>query len=555
MQNLILRRIRNSLFIVFFLTLISISTTILLAIATFNDLKSIQEKPQQIQDVDLSNLESRVKLLNTSINNPLVLIPFTIAGSPKTYFQVKTALNKTTDTLAKTVVALEKHKATKNTFTQDAQFFIQPAKAATSTLFALSKVRFTGFLKPLDSKYAALREKSTETATAVSSAYPLLAVIPEMAGDSKERNYLIAFQNSAEARGTGGLIGAYAVMKVDKGKITFSKFGANTDLKSLDDVPIKLPPEYTKFYNDDPGMWVNSNLSPHFPYGAKIWLELWKLQYNQKLDGVFTFDPIALSDLLKITGPVRVQGIAINDLNVVKITLSDLYEIYKNDNYARKEFLKELIREMTVQLLNPNLSKVAIAKALIPAINENRILFFSANEVEQKQIETSKISGSIQIKADNMYRMVIQNIAGNKMDYYLRRNLTLRSLECGKKSETEVTFSVTNDVQPDLRLPSYVAGRLDLKMPQGDSNSHGVRVIILAPIGSHIISMRDLATSAKFGYLVRERKHPGIAVDLDLRAKETKSFQIVFGGGVGRLETHIQPLVIEQETRIFDKCR
>ena len=53
---------------------------------------------------------------------------------------------------------------------------------------------------------------------------------PILAGADKPRKYLISFQNSAEARGTGGILGAYALIELDKGNLKVLQTGSNASL-------------------------------------------------------------------------------------------------------------------------------------------------------------------------------------------------------------------------------------------------------------------------------------------------------------------------------------
>ena len=52
----------------------------------------------------------------------------------------------------------------------------------------------------------------------------------QILGFKGQQRYLLAFQNSAEARGTGGLIGAYAIVRIDHGRISIEQSGSNIDL-------------------------------------------------------------------------------------------------------------------------------------------------------------------------------------------------------------------------------------------------------------------------------------------------------------------------------------
>jgi len=81
----------------------------------------------------------------------------------------------------------------------------------------------------------------------------------------------------------------------------------------------------------------NGDLSANFPDAAQIWIANWKAQTGHQLDGAIAVDPIALSYLLKVTGPVTLpNGEKITADNVVPITLSTSYVRFASNNDARK---------------------------------------------------------------------------------------------------------------------------------------------------------------------------------------------------------------------------
>jgi hypothetical protein len=88
------------------------------------------------------------------------------------------------------------------------------------------------------------------------------------------RTYLVVFQNNAEARGTGGLIGAYAVSSASKGAATEERLGSVADLKSLTAPALNLGADYQALCGADPSLWVNVNMSPHFPYAAQLMADM-----------------------------------------------------------------------------------------------------------------------------------------------------------------------------------------------------------------------------------------------------------------------------------------
>src|SRR3954447_20145159 len=156
-------------------------------------------------------------------------------------------------------------------------------------------------------------------------------LMPPMLGADGPRNYLLAFENDAEARGLGGLTGAYAILHADHGRVTFTRFGNDGDLAKP--VNVDLGTEYTNRYlplgAED--LFLNSDVSPHFPYAAQIWLAMWKHKTGQILDGALATDPTALSYLLGATGPAKLaDGTVVTADNVVALTESRAYVRYPN---------------------------------------------------------------------------------------------------------------------------------------------------------------------------------------------------------------------------------
>ena len=535
-------------------SLISLASTTFFANRVANQLKALKVDEPLIRNEQVQKISTSVRLLNISVSNPFFAFTTLIATTPQTFLPTSRALRSADQFVSSTSEFLQNQKGSEVTAVAAVAHLDESLPHLQKTLSALSQLRLAGLFTPLDNRLEEIRTQASSLHDATTSIEPILKIFPGISGQSAPRNYLMAFQNSAEARGTGGILGAYAVMNVDKGKAKFSAYGSNVGLVQLQDTPIPMPSEFVRLYNDDPGIWQNSNISPHFPYGAQIWLALWKNQSGQELDGVLTFDPAALSYLLKATGPIVVDGEVIDSENVVRVTLSDVYKKFVTNNDSRKRFLIEIIKAVSKKIEDKEFKATELAVQMIQPLNQYRILFYSTNATEQEILEKSKISGSVSRELDNQYRLVIQNTSGNKMDYYLARDLKIETLTCGPKPQTRVTFTLTNTAKAKEKLPAYVVGRLDLNRPSGVANSYGTRAIVFAPVGTRIISTTEIATKKKFGFLVKERGHIGVAVQVDLAAGQSQEFSLVFSGGQGKLTTHVQPLVIDQKTTIIDSC-
>ena len=293
-----------------------------------------------------------------------------------------------------------------------------------------------------------------------------------LAGADAPKRYMIAFQNSAEARGTGGILGAFAIIEMNKASLTVVRTGSNAVLYSLKDVPVSVPAEFTKLYGKNPAILQNSNLSPHFPYGAEIWMGLWKKQFDEQLDGVIAVDPSALSYILQATGPITLKtGEVITSDNVVADTLQKAYKRYEKDNDARKQYLVEIMNAAAVKITSGQYSKIEMARAIKRGLIENRILVYSRDLPAEEKLAAVRLGGYLSKAPNNEYRAVIQNIDASKLDYYLDRAVSIKVTSCNKVQQTEVKVKLRNTLKTGKGLPAYVLTRADKDKPAEDRKS------------------------------------------------------------------------------------
>src|SRR5204863_2790396 len=66
------------------------------------------------------------------------------------------------------------------------------------------------------------RFATDETFQALVAAREMVQELPSFAGQGGERRYLVVAQNPAELRGTGGLWGAYAILRLRNDRLTIS---------------------------------------------------------------------------------------------------------------------------------------------------------------------------------------------------------------------------------------------------------------------------------------------------------------------------------------------
>lgn len=432
---------------------------------------------------------------------------------------------------------------------------IEPARQTSAILADDVDSVFSRLNNPVVKKI--LRTTGLEFSDIAPEIRALILSGPQLAGISRPRKYLLAFQNSAEARGTGGILGAYALVVLDKGRLSVERTGSNVGLKSLEEIPIPMPVEYGELYRSDPAIWQNSNLSPHFPYGAKIWMALWDRQYNEKLDGVIAVDPTALSYILNAVGAITLaSGEKIDAGNIVYKTLSEAYKRFEKDNTARKQYLVEIMNATFAKIASGDFSKIKLAIALRKGVLENRVLIYANDPTIAKNIKPTRIAGDLTAQAANEYRVVIENIDASKLDYYLDRKISVSTISCLDPRTTQITVVVKNTLKSGVGLPAYVLTRADKTKPIGIiPGQHRFLVFIYGPSGSTLINAKRSSSFGSAGGVGTELNRPVLVSDVDLSPLASEKITATFSGGSGAITFHEQPLVRKISLTLSDRCK
>ncbi|MGY4867405.1 DUF4012 domain-containing protein [Mycolicibacterium elephantis] len=318
------------------------------------------------------------------------------------------------------------------------------------------------------SYFSAMRNARTQLQSQTSDVTGLLEntdlaarLAPAMMGADGPRTYFMAFQTNAEARGTGGLLGGFGILRFDNGKPTVDKLAPNTELRAAS-TSVDLGPEFSQQWGWANALsdFRNSNMSSHFPYAAQIWRSMWAEESGMTVDGVIALDPVALSYILSAVGPVTMpDGERITKDNVVELTESTVYERFPTDQTARKQYLQDVASEIVTKITGPVESPRKLLDALGKAAGERRISIWSASPDEQALLEETPLAHVVPDDDAPYAEVIINNLGGNKMDYYLTRQIEYAADGCsgGETRQSTVTIRLSNTA-PDGPLPDYVAG-------------------------------------------------------------------------------------------------
>lgn len=363
------------------------------------------------------------------------------------------------------------------------------------------------------------------TADAVTAA----RMFPAMLGEQAQRRYLVVFQNSAEARGTGGLPGAFAVLTASRGRLAFEDFGNDTEMAHAR-AEVDLGSEYAASYgnNEPTSTWVNGNLSPHFPYAARIWSDAWQRHSGRRVDGVIALDPSAMAGLLAAAGPARLpNGTVISAANVVDVTEHSSYSDFP-DTARRKSFFLSVAKATAGRLISASADRSRLPRllsALHKELGAGRVIAWSAHRPEQRELQRRDFAGILPDGPAPFAGLVVNNAAGSKLDYYLDRTLEWTPRSCGLKGR-EVTVKVTlTNRAPAAGLPSYVTFRADEPAHPTRPGDNRLLVSYFATSGA-VLTGATLDGSTALVSSATERGHPVFTLDVELPAGAARTITL-----------------------------
>lgn len=356
----------------------------------------------------------------------------------------------------------------------DAEPVLAQTSAAAEDLYMQAKnIEDPAYLSVVQDARVQLENQTHDLAGLLTNTYTASRLVPTMMGANGARAYFLAFQTNAEARGTGGMLGGFGIIRADNGTARVDTLGSNSDL-DFAERPIDLGPEYDALWapRNTTVDFRNSNASPHFPYAGQIWSSMWAEQTGEQLDGAIATDPIALSYILDATGPVTLaDGEVISGDNVVEVTLSTAYSRFGDDQIARKAYLQEISAAVVAKMT----TGVAPTRKLLDAVgragSEGRISVWSADPAEEEVLADTKVGHTLPDDPGPYANVIVNNAGGNKLDYYLARDITYTAESCdGATRKSTVTATLTNNVDP-TGLTEYVASAFQPGATYGTNES------------------------------------------------------------------------------------
>jgi hypothetical protein len=339
----------------------------------------------------------------------------------------------------------------------------------------------------VDGAIGTLFDVMDQAGPALTQIKSLLPILLHVSGSEGPRTYMLIFQNNAEIRAQGGLPAATAIVSVDDGHV---KLDAQTGTASFprDKQVITVPKETASLYDADTFTgFGNFTRTPNFVTTAKAFDSLWNISRGGHLDGVISLDPVVLSYILKVTGPITLSnGDKLTSGNAVKSLLYETYIRY-TDNDVQDAYFSEVAAQVFAKISSGGWSPGKMLTQLEKAQKEDRLLAWFAQPDEQALVVKYGLDG--QMATDNTQStevgIFLNNASYSKLDYFLRSKV---DMQCDANARTvTTTISITNTITTNDEMTDYQLGIRNIRY--GISRRTLIEDVMLsAPPGGKIVS-------------------------------------------------------------------
>ncbi|CAB4938539.1 unannotated protein [freshwater metagenome] len=193
-------------------------------------------------------------------------------------------------------------------------------------------------------------------------------------------------------------------------------------------------------------------------------------------------------------------------------------------------------------MINGTAPSGALLDAVGRAGSEGRISIWSADPAEQAVLAGTKVGHTLPDSPAPYANVVVNNAGGNKLDYYLARDISYTAGSCTDGTRTStVTATLTNTVNPD-GLTQYVASTFQPNVPYGTNEAI---VYLYGTQGATITAMKvDGVTAFSIqGGTELGRPVKAAYVTIPPGESQTVTWELQEPSSAGAATAPVQPLV------------
>lgn len=331
---------------------------------------------------------------------------------------------------------------------------IQGAKAQMDLAMQyLDEIPEKGLVGPLASAIKPLREQIPQIDNVLNKAIPAVQVLPAILGYPDQRSYLFLLQNNTELRPTGGFIGTYGVVQFSNADInSFTTHNVYAlDNPAENTINIDPPAPLKQYLAANHWFFRDSNWSPDFPTSAQEALRFYNLETGTTgaFHGVIAVTPTFISDLMRITGDIKIGGTTYtpdNLVDVLEYSVEKGYVAQGASDADRKQIIGDLADELFRRILTlPHSKWPDLWGTLANNVDEKQILMYMQDHNEEQFLQDLGWAGEVKTADDDYIMIVDANLASLKSDPGVKRSIEYSVVPDGQNLKATLIMHYNNE--------------------------------------------------------------------------------------------------------------
>lgn len=298
----------------------------------------------------------------------------------------------------------------------------------------LSKINKIGVLWPVYSQISDLKDKLSQASALLEKITPVVNLLPALAGYPSSSDFLIIMHNNDELRPSGGFIGVFGLLETTNGDIASLKTydSYHLDMPAVGAWKMEPPAPIKKYMKVENWYLRDANWSPDWPSSARKIQEIFygeSRAINQaapEFTGVIGITPELVADLLRLVGPIEVNGEVYNPDNFQSLLQYNVEVAYIEqdiNSWDRKNIINDLLVELKMRLYS---LETAQLKELLTILDKNiqskDIQMYFNNTNWQSIVTELGADGAIKAAPSDYLLVVDANLAAFKSDAVVRKN-------------------------------------------------------------------------------------------------------------------------------------
>ncbi len=322
----------------------------------------------------------------------------------------------------------------------------QKISAAEKTL---STIKISALPKEYQSTLMEVKNSLKLINSKIEAFYSFTDFLTEILGHEQTKRYLLIFQNNSELRPSGGFIGSFALIDIDRGNIKNIEIpgGGPYDLKAGFYKNL-IAPEPLQLVNP---RWElqDANWFPDFPASAEKIIWFYNKSGGPSVDGLIAFTPQLIEKLIGLVGPIDMTEkykVVIDKNNFINFTQTEAEKKY-NETRTSKQFIADLTpKVLSKALKGEGNDYLGILKILNDSLKDKSLLFYFPKKDLETEIKNYGWAGEIKEAPGDYLAINHANIAGGKTDTVMAETVN-HSVEIDKQGVITDTLTITREHQ------------------------------------------------------------------------------------------------------------